>query len=218
MVKVAWNRRAAVLLARVLLVCSFFAIGLAPPVKAESFEYTVTFGGDTYLSQGLKLTTAISFTLPTLLSSDFVNIDPGNVQVLEAPVAFAPDTTGTIFTTVASSLFSVTANDNAFFVAFLYQRPTGFWERNDSYSMIFNSPITGVGVYQSDKSQLTDVTQGNDPLGMSFNTYGPNVQGDSVTVKVTPEPNSGLMFGGCFLLCAAVALRRRIRIAYRNYS
>ena len=215
MVKVAWNRRAAVLLARVLLVCSFFAIGLAPQVKAESFEYTVTFGGDTYLSQGFKLTTAISFTLPTLLGSDSVNIDPSSVQVLEAPVASAPDTTGTIFTTVASSLFSVTASDNAFSVAFLYQRPTGFWERNDSYSMIFNSPITGAGVYQSDRSELIDVTQGNDPLGMSFNNYGPNFQGDSVTVKVTPEPNSGLMFGGCFLLCAAVALRRRIRIAHR---
>lgn len=213
MVKVAWNRSAALLVARVLLVSSLFVIGLAPTVKAESFEYTVTFGGDTYLSQGLKLTTAISFTLPTLLGSDFVNIDPSSVQVLEAPVASAPDTTGTIFTTVASSLFSVTANDNTFSVAFLYQRPTGFWERNDSYSMTFDSPITGAGVYQSDKSELTDVTQGNDPLGMSFNRYGPNVQGDSVTLKVTPEPNSGLMFGGCLLLCAAVALRRRIRLA-----
>jgi hypothetical protein len=230
MVKFAGNRRAAILIFRIFLVWSLFAIALAPPAKADgvqSYQYTFTFtsapnsGADSIPDSNINM--SISFVTSGLLGSTSTTIDPNVVQVLEAPTAFVPAGTYDPSERVSSPLVSLQANDQSFSATFLYQAPcpvadqpnicsTFRWQRFDNYEALFNVPLTGTGTFPSDVSVLSDSTNGNDPIGESHAQYVNEEDAfgiDSVSVMATPEPTTGLLVGACFL-CTFVALRRRM--------
>jgi hypothetical protein len=91
----------------------------------------------------------------------------------------------------------------------------GHWQRDSDYSEYVAQLITGPGVYVPDVTELRDHWFGDYPLGESYrdtvNRDGINAPfADSISVVATPEPNTGFLVGACFLLCAAIAFRRKI--------
>jgi hypothetical protein len=210
MVKLEGNRRAAVLSVRLLLVCSFLMIGLAPSARADGYQYTVTF--DPSNSTGDSF--SISFDTTSILGSSLVTIDPGDVKVLNAEFQGLP----------ASGFYvlgDITVRDDYFAVTLQRERCPGGCNNISNYlddqitgNAHLLNPITSPGTYQT-----PDITGGSQMQyyvvggGPPFTYVDP---GATVTLMATPEPNSGLMFGGCFLLCAAVALRRKIRMLWQT--
>ena len=207
MVKVPGKSRAAVLSARVLLVSSLFAIGLAPSARADDYQYTITF--DPLNQSGLSM--SATFDATSLPGSTGLDVDPSSVQILNSPYA-------------APFVENITVQNDSLFMSIDMQTCPGgcgsanYLERRDVGQVSLLNPITGPGTYQFGSNDVNTygtleewVVGGGGPTGI-FNPEG------SVTIVVTPEPNSGLMFGGCFLLCAAVASRRKIRRPLPNQS
>jgi hypothetical protein len=207
MVKVAGNRSAAVLVARFLLVCTLLAIGFTSNARANEYQYTITF--DPMNLSGLSM--SVKFDATSLPGSTGLNIDPSDVQIFNSPYA-------------APYVESVSVQNNSLSLAIDMQTCpggcdgiAGYLTRRDVGIVDLLNPITGPGTYQFGSNDLNTygtleewVVGGGSPIGI-FNPEG------SVAVMVTPEPNSGLMIGACFLLCAAVALRRKIRRPVANY-
>jgi hypothetical protein len=204
MVKLERNRRASVLLARVLLVCSFFAVGLAPSAKADEYQYTVSFAGASSFDLGGA---TVTFDTSSIINGPTV-IDPSSVQVLEAPQG--------------DSLVSLFLNAGDFFSMSFFapcgttypnSRPcTNIANQNneyDSYQGSFFTPVTAPGTYSFDEAVVEEEVIG----GTILQDGGVPA---TLTLVATPEPNSGLMFGACFLLCAAIALRRRLPSSWRT--
>jgi hypothetical protein len=115
MLNIVENRRSAVAFARVLLVCSLLAIGLAPAAKADaqSYQYTITFTSAPEYGNGLSFNMALSFVTSGLLGSGTTNIDPDSVVVLAAPL------------NDSSSLVPLTANNREFDASFVGQACPG---------------------------------------------------------------------------------------------
>jgi hypothetical protein len=205
MLEVSGNRRAAVTLARVLVVCSLFVIGLAPSAKADaqSYKYTITFTSAPEYGGGLSFNMAVSFVTSGLLGSGTMSIDPNSVVVLAAPLD-------------DSTLVSLTANNGEFDASFVGQACPGCgylpgqFERDDHYSDFFLNPITAPGTYQPFISEVVDATHSTNPPGESYQDFlNHGGFGDSVSVVATPEPNTGFLVGICFLCCALLAVVRR---------
>jgi hypothetical protein len=199
MLKLERNRRVVVLSARLLLVFSFFAIGLAPAARAEGYQYTVTFTDNT----GMGFSAAVTFNTSSILNSSSTFIDPSDVQVLEAIQGDSLD--GLIFSGQNFDM-DFTAPCSATVQGCTITPGQG--NEIDNYRGVFNTPVTAPGTYSFDLVDMTHSVDG----GPFTQNYFPG----SMTLVMTPEPNSGLMFGSCFLLCTAVALRRRIRIPWRT--
>jgi hypothetical protein len=86
MLKRVRNLRVAVLLARVLLVCSIFAVGLAPSAKADEYQYTITFDPfDPLNLTGLSM--SATFEATSLPGSTDLDVDPSSVHILNSPHA-----------------------------------------------------------------------------------------------------------------------------------
>ena len=68
------------------------------------------------------------------------------------------------------------------------------------------SAMTSPSTYQFDFTNITNLVAAGGGVDQYDTFQDPSLSG-SVTLMVTPEPNSGLMFGGRFLLCAGLALR-----------
>jgi hypothetical protein len=211
MVKFAGNRGAAFLFARIVFVCALFAIGLAPVARADTYQYTVAF--DSLNSTGLY--TSFSFDTTSLLGSASVSIDPSDVHVIAAPHEGF---------NVTNEIQNLTVSSNSFAVTWLAiigpvsAGCLGSFTNWNCYNSIANgsflNPITSPGTYQFDSISMGDHLIGGGQL-LEYNPgNSPSLEG-KVSLMVTPEPNSGLMFGGCVLLCAAVALRRRTRVQWR---
>jgi hypothetical protein len=205
MFNVVENRRAAFAFARVLLVCSLFAIGFTPAANADaqSYQYTITFTSAPEYGDGLSFNMALSFVTSGLLGSGTTNIDPNSVVVLAAPLN-------------DSSLVSLTANNGEFHASFVGQACPGCgylpgqFERDDSYSDFLQNPITAPGTYQPFISEVVDATHTTSPPSESFQDFlNHGGFGDSVSVVATPEPNTGSLVGACFLCCLMIVLLRR---------
>ena len=209
MFKLVGNRRAAVVLILLLLVGFLFAIGLAPAARADEYQYTITF--DPLNLSGLSM--SVMFDAASLPSSLGLAIDPGSVQILNAP-----DPGSTVYNVsvlgdfVSVELRSETCPGGCDGIS-------GYLDHRTVGDASLLNPITGPGTYQfgpaSDQqnvySTLSEFVVGGGP-----GTGPVNIEG-SLNIAETPEPNSGLMFGSCFLLCVAVALRRKIHRLVANY-
>ena len=158
MVKVAGNLRAAVLSARVLLVCSLFAIGLAPSAGADFYQYTVTFDPlNATCAVRDCLYTKFSFDTTSLLGNASVSINPSEVQVIAAPHEGFDVTNFITNLNVSSSSFSVVwlskigpVSDGCF------GELTNFNCFNSAGNGTFLNPITSPGTYQFDGIDMTD--------------------------------------------------------------
>jgi len=179
MFKVARNRRTALLLARVLLVCSLFVMGLAPSSRADDFKYTVTMDP----TNRTGLFTSFSFQTKTLIGSDLESIDPHKIHMLEGPLP------GSVLES-----FSI---DNQSLAAHFVQ-PCSVTERceegivgagddwtDESAHLI--SAMTSPGTYQFDFMDITNLVVAGG--GVDQND---RFQDGSVTLLVTPKPKSGL--------------------------
>ncbi len=232
MLKVVESRRSAVAVARILLVLTLFAIGLAPAAKADglSYEYTMTF-----MPSGIdNLHMSISFVVPALGVPP--NLD--DVQVTQRPTIFAPVVvTGNAppsswndysYLPVEPSLVSVNVSSDGVSANFWYQVPCNpgdesvcapnngvpngipyRWQAEVSYALVFDSPITGPGSPSPIHTEVDETTNGNGPLGESHNNLSGRDPADTLNVVATPEPTTGLLVGACFLCCAMIALLRR---------
>jgi hypothetical protein len=203
------NRRAAVVLARLLLVCSLFAIGLGPAARANEYQYTITF--DPLNLSGLSM--GVMFDAASLPGTFGLAIDPGSVQILNAPDPGSTVSSVSVFGDFVSvELRSETCPGGCDGIP-------GYLDHRTVGDASLLNPIAGPGTYQfgpSSDQQTVYSTLSEFVVGGGPGTGPVNLEG-SVTIVVTPEPNTGLMFGSCFLLCAAGALRRKIRRPAANY-
>jgi hypothetical protein len=223
MIKVAGNRRAVILFARIFFVWSLIGVAADSRAMADdvpSYQYTMTFGWLDSQS-GFHLNMELRFVTHGLLGDSTVNIDPNDVQVLEAPVAGQPS--GSF---VASHLIGLTADDATYQAHFYNGLNTtaGSFERDDNYGLFYANAITAPGDYIPVMAQLVDTTHGTGQfLGESYTEYNDHngivcnvtcdptgVEIDGLSIVATPEPNTGFLVGACFLLTVAVALRRKI--------
>ena len=76
MLKVVENCRPAVPFARVLLICSLFAIGFASTARADEYQHTITF--DPSSQSGLSMSATF---LAGMLPGGLGTIDPASVQI-----------------------------------------------------------------------------------------------------------------------------------------
>lgn len=84
MLKVVENCRPAVSFARVLLICSLFAIGFASTARADEYQYTITF--DPSGQSGLSMSATF---LAGMLPGGLGTIVPASVQILNAPAWYS---------------------------------------------------------------------------------------------------------------------------------
>jgi hypothetical protein len=201
MVKLVLNFTVSASLARALLVCYVVTIGFAPSAKADDYQYTVTFDP----SNSTGLSTTFAFETTSLLGSATVSIDPSDIQLIAAPHA-------------GSVIQSLEANNQGFAVDWLLIRNPSLWSSehcsnancvSDDAAGTFLNPITAPGTYQFNFVDMTDQVIGG---GTAFEYHTPadsSLYNSNVSIVVTPEPKSGPMVGACFLMCAAVVLRRK---------
>ena len=195
------NRSVAVVLARLLLVCSLFAIGLAPAARADEYQYTIAF--DPLNLSGLSM--SVMFDAASLPSSSALAIDPGSIQILNAP-----DPGSTVYNVslygdfVSMELRSETCPGGCDGIS-------GYLDHRTVGDASLLNPITGPGTYQfgpTSDQQTVYSTLSEFVVGGGPGTGPVNVEG-SVTIAETPEPNSGLMIGTCFLICTVIVLLRK---------
>jgi hypothetical protein len=211
MVKLGKIRRAAVLSVGLSLISSIFVIGSAPSARADDFQYTVTF--DTFNAYGMY--TSFSFDTTSLLGTTNVSIDPSDVHIIAAPNSGGDVTYNTESLTASSSGFRFSligrSGPDPCAGAFTNFNCINTWGTGE-----FTNPITSPGTYQFDFVDLSKYVIGGGLLDEVHTPQQYDLYSSNVSVILTPEPNSGLMFGGCFLLCAGVALRRKLLISWRT--
>jgi len=216
--------------------------------RAESFTYTATFnsfGGTPMLDMSLSFNvhhllgaSEQEIKLKDVQVLERPTIFAPVVELGTAPLGNPEDYS---YLPVSLNLMSISGSNLDFNASFLYQVPCGpgeqsvcagptfpgsgpyRWEGWINYSMRFDSPITGPGQFSPIRSNVDAWTNGNGPLGMSHNIGDEEgsltiVDPPDNKLLATPEPNSGLMFGACFLLCAGVALRGRIWCSLRTIT
>ena len=141
MVQFERNRRGAALLARVVLVCSLFAIGLAAPARANDYQYTITV--DPLNLSGLSM--SVMFDATSLPGSTGLNVDPSTVQILNSPyaspyvedVSILPENNDTI----EMSIDTQTCPGGCDGIP-------NYLTRSDTAFIELLKPITGPGIYQ----------------------------------------------------------------------
>jgi hypothetical protein len=182
----------------------------------------------------------LRFVVPGLLGDTPVNIDPSDVQVVEAPTDYQPNGDSAISHLVgltyqaggvqAHFYDEVNTPNTSVCYSGVCTITTSHFQRDDNYVLNFSNAITAPGNYVPVEANLFDSTLGTGQyLGESHNTYS-DVNGivcgvtcnptgaeiDGLSIVATPEPNTGFLVGACFLLCAAVAFRRKIRSHLRT--